>query len=113
MAAMPFTYLHVFTYSERPGTPAAEEAVQVPMAVRKERNRVLRELAAAKNLAFRERMVGRTLSAVTLAETGIALTENYLKVELAAGREPNALIDVRIAGVTNAGLRENALPILR
>ena len=112
MAAMPFTYLHVFTYSERPGTPAAEEAVQVPMAVRKERNRVLRELAAAKNLAFRQRMVGRTLSAVTLAETGIALTENYLKVELAAAREPNALIDVRICGVTNAGLREvgQALP---
>ena len=112
MAAMPFTYLHVFTYSERPGTPAAEEAVQVPMAVRKERNRVLRELAAAKNVAFRERMVGRTLSAVTLAETGIALTENYLKVELAAGREANALIDVKIAGVTNGGLREGALPIL-
>ena len=42
----------------------------VPMPVRKERNRVLRELAAAKNLAFRERMVGRTLSAVTLHETG-------------------------------------------
>jgi threonylcarbamoyladenosine tRNA methylthiotransferase MtaB len=113
MAAMPFTYLHVFTYSERPGTPAAEEAVQVPMAVRKERNRVLRELAAAKNLAFRQRMVGRTLSAVTLAETGIALTGNYLKVELAVGREPNALIDVRIGGVTKAGLRESALPILQ
>jgi threonylcarbamoyladenosine tRNA methylthiotransferase MtaB len=113
---MPFTYLHVFTYSERPGTPAAEQAVQVPMAVRKERNRVLRELAAAKNLAFRERMVGRTLSAVTLGETraeiGIALTENYLKVELAAAREPNTLIDARIAGVTRAGLRENALPVL-
>jgi threonylcarbamoyladenosine tRNA methylthiotransferase MtaB len=109
---MPFTYLHVFTYSERPGTPAAEAAVQVPMAVRKERNRVLRELAAAKNLAFRQRMVGRTLSAVTLAETGIALTENYLKVELAAGRAPNARIDVRIGGVSKAGLREvgQALP---
>ena len=113
MEAMPFTYLHVFTYSERPGTPAAEEAVQVPMAVRKERNRVLRELAAAKNLAFRQRMVGRTLSAVTLAETGIALTENYLKVELAAAREPNARIDVQIGGVTKAGLRENALAILQ
>jgi hypothetical protein len=74
---------------------------------------VLRELAAAKNLAFRQRMVGRTLSAVTLAETGIALTENYLKVELAASREPNARIDVRIGGVTKAGLRENALPILQ
>jgi threonylcarbamoyladenosine tRNA methylthiotransferase MtaB len=104
--SLPFTYLHVFTYSERPGTPAAESAAQVPMAVRKERNRVLRELAAAKNLAFRERMVGRTLSAVTLAETGIALTENYLKVELAGAREPGAMVDVRIAGVTPSGLRE-------
>jgi hypothetical protein len=57
-------------------------------------------------------MVGRTLSAVTLAETGIALTENYLKVELAAGRAPNARIDVRIGGVSKAGLREvgQALP---
>jgi threonylcarbamoyladenosine tRNA methylthiotransferase MtaB len=113
IAAMPFTYLHVFTYSERPGTPAAEEAVQVPPALRKERNRVLRELAAASNLGFRQRMVGRTLSAVTLAESGIALTGNYLKVGLAAPRQPNALIDVRIAGVTAAGLREGALPILR
>ena len=43
--SLPFTYLHVFTYSERPGTPAAEAAGQVPMPVRKERNRVLRELA--------------------------------------------------------------------
>jgi threonylcarbamoyladenosine tRNA methylthiotransferase MtaB len=106
---MPFTYLHVFTYSERPGTPAAESDQPVPMPVRKERNRVLRELAAAKNLAFRKSMVGRTLSAVTLAETGIALTENYLKVELASPREPGALVDLHIGGVTAAGLREHAL----
>src|SRR5215467_10289904 len=73
MVALPFTYLHVFTYSERPGTPAAESAAQVPMPVRKERNRILRELAARKNRAFREAMVGKTLSAVTLHEEGIAL----------------------------------------
>src|SRR5919198_385705 len=84
---LPFTYLHVFTYSERPGTPAAEAPDSVPMPVRKERNRILRELAAAKNKQFRESMVGRTLSAVTLhdmetAPTGTALTGNYLKVEL-------------------------------
>jgi threonylcarbamoyladenosine tRNA methylthiotransferase MtaB len=112
IAAMPFTYLHVFTYSERPGTPAAEEAPQVPMAVRKERNRVLRELAAEKNIAFRERMIGRTLSAVTL-ERAMALTENYLKVELAAPREPNVMVDLKIAGVTSSGLREGALAILQ
>src|SRR5689334_13938077 len=63
--SLPFTYLHVFTYSERPGTPAAAAPEAVPMNVRKERNRILRELAAAKNRAFRETFVGRAISAVT------------------------------------------------
>jgi threonylcarbamoyladenosine tRNA methylthiotransferase MtaB len=106
MEAMPFTYLHVFTYSERPGTPAAESAETVRMPVRKERNRILREMAAAKNRAFRERMVGRTLSAVTLHEEGVALTENYLKVQTATAREPNRIVDLQIGGVTEGGLRE-------
>ena len=106
---MPFTYLHVFTYSERPGTPAAEAAEQVPMRVRKDRNRVLRELAAAKNLAFRQAMVGRRLSAVTLDEQGIALSENYLKVEMATPRAANMMVEIEIGGVTQAGLREAAV----
>jgi len=100
---LPFTYLHVFTYSERPGTPAAEMP-QVPQLVRKERNRILRELAASKNLAFRQSMQGRTLSVVTL-EHG-ALSHNYLKVELTSPRPANQLIDVRIDSVTAAGLAE-------
>jgi threonylcarbamoyladenosine tRNA methylthiotransferase MtaB len=103
---LPFTYLHVFTYSERPGTPAAADPGSVPMPVRKERNRILRELAAAKNREFRAAMVGRTLSAITLHETGVALTDNYLKVELSSPREPNLLVGLRIGGVTDAGLRE-------
>jgi threonylcarbamoyladenosine tRNA methylthiotransferase MtaB len=106
---LPFTYLHVFTYSERPGTPAASDAGVVPMPVRKERNRILRELAALKNREFRQRMIGQTLSAVTLHEPGVALTENYLKVELAHKREPNQILAVRIAGLSPAGLTE-ALP---
>jgi len=106
IASLPFTYLHVFTYSERPGTPAAADPHPVPIAVRKHRNRVLRELAAAKNREFRERMVGKTLSAVTLQEGRIALTENYLNVELASRHEPNQILDVSIGGVTDSGLRE-------
>jgi len=108
IAALPFTYLHVFTYSERPGTPAARDASPVPIHVRKERNRVLRELASARNLDFRRRMVGRTLSAVTLHEPGAALTANYLKVELRSRRAPNLMLDCRIGGVTAAGLAEAA-----
>ena len=106
--SLPFTYLHVFTYSERPGTPAAEAAASVPMPVRKGRNRVLRELAESKNRAFREQMVGRTLSAVTLHEPGAALTGNYLKVAMAHERAPNSIVDLRIGGVTPQGIREAA-----
>ena len=103
---LPFTYLHVFTYSERPGTPAASAHDPVPTPVRKERNAVLRDLAAAKNLAFRRQMVGRTLSVVTLEQEGSALSDNFLKVELSTPREANRIIDVAIGGVTAAGLSE-------
>jgi threonylcarbamoyladenosine tRNA methylthiotransferase MtaB len=111
--AQPFTYLHVFTYSERPGTPAAADAAVVPMPARKARNRILRELAAAKNLAFRRSMVGADLSAVTLHEPGVALSGNYLKIELAAPREPNQLVNLRIGGVTDSGLREAGAPVTK
>ncbi|HKE29983.1 MAG TPA: tRNA (N(6)-L-threonylcarbamoyladenosine(37)-C(2))-methylthiotransferase MtaB [Bryobacteraceae bacterium] len=104
IAGLPFTYLHVFTYSERPGTPAARDMGAVPMPVRKERNRVLREMSAAKNLEFRRRFVGRTLSAVTLHETGAALTENYLKLKLSNWSAPNLMVDCRIDAVTCGGL---------
>jgi threonylcarbamoyladenosine tRNA methylthiotransferase MtaB len=108
---LPFTYLHVFTYSERPGTPAAD-LPQVPHPVRKERTRALRDLAARKNLAFRRRMIGRTLSAVTL-DNGTALTENYLSVELASPRPANRIVDLTIGGLTANGLRElSEFPIL-
>jgi threonylcarbamoyladenosine tRNA methylthiotransferase MtaB len=111
--SLPFTYLHVFTYSERPGTPAAEDPRRVPMAVRKERNRILRDVGARKNLQFRKRMVGRTLSAVTLDNGPYALTENYLKVELAAPRAPNRIVDVLIGSVGEGVVREySPFPVL-
>ena len=112
ISALPFTYLHVFTYSERPGTRATELAGAVPMEMRKERNRVLRELAAAKNLAFRSSLVGRSLSVVTL-EGARALSSNYVTVELARPLPANELREVRIGGVTPQGLAEaGALTVL-
>ena len=94
---LPFTYLHVFTYSARPGTPAAGMANQVPVHVARERNRILRELASEKKLAFMRSFVGRTLEAITLNVIGNdadgqfteALTDNYLKLRLRGRHEPN------------------------
>jgi threonylcarbamoyladenosine tRNA methylthiotransferase MtaB len=110
--SLPFTYLHVFTYSERPGTPAAQSASQVPMAIRKDRTRALRELSERKNLEFRRSMTGRTLSVVTLDDGRRGLSGNYLKVSLAAAREPNRIVDVRIGGWSADGLHETGvLPV--
>jgi threonylcarbamoyladenosine tRNA methylthiotransferase MtaB len=109
----PFTYLHVFTYSERPGTLAAEQGQPVPIEVRRERTRILRKLSDRKNFEFRRRMIGKTLSAVTLDQDGIALTSNFLKVQMAHPRPSNQIVDLEIGGVCEAGLREQALlPIL-
>lgn len=102
--SLPFTYLHVFTYSERPGTPAASHSNQVPIPVRKDRNRRLRELAAAKNLAFRESMVGRTLSAVTLDGGTRALSSNYLQLELSARQQARRIVEAIVMRVTASGL---------
>ncbi len=95
--SLPLTYLHVFTYSERPGTPAASMPGRVPVPERKRRNRVLRKLSEAKNLEFRRRMAGRRLSAVTIGDGSSALTSNYLEVQLARRREPNRIIEVQLS----------------
>jgi threonylcarbamoyladenosine tRNA methylthiotransferase MtaB len=113
IASLPFTYLHVFTYSARPGTPAAEAPDQVPIPIRKERNRILRQLAAAKNLEFRKAMLGKNLSVVTLDPPGSALSDNYLIVELARPEPSNRLIEVGIGSLTESGLREQRPSALR
>jgi tRNA A37 methylthiotransferase MiaB len=82
--------------------------------VRRERTRVLRGLSDEKNLQFRRRMLGTTLPAVTLEQRGMALTSNFLRVELTQTREPNQLIEVKIGSVAEARLREQELlPVLK
>lgn len=109
----PFTYLHVFTYSERPGTAAAERGEAVPMDLRRERTAILRDISARKNGEFRRRMVGKTLPAVTLEQRPMALTTNFLKVEMAQTREPNRAVELAIGSVSESGLYENGLlPVL-
>ena len=105
----PFTYLHVFTYSERPGTLAVERGEPVPMPVRHERTRILRTISERKNLEFRRTLIGKTLSAVTLEQRGIALTTNFLKVQMAQPREPNQLVNLEIGALNGVGLKERAI----
>src|SRR4051812_48132996 len=90
------THLHVFPYSERPGTPAARMP-QVPHGLRKERARLLRQDGEA---ALR-RHLGAEVGArrrVLVESNDTARTEPFTPVRLAAHAEPGTLIDVTIAG---------------
>ncbi len=84
--ALPFSYLHVFAYSDRKGTEAATLGQRVPSRTIAERSAALRALSARKHLEFRRRMVGTTEEVLVLEtpdrETGrlVALTGNYVEV---------------------------------
>jgi threonylcarbamoyladenosine tRNA methylthiotransferase MtaB len=95
---LPFTYLHVFSFSERPGTEAAKLPERVDDGAIRKRAQTLRALAAEKSAAFRTSQAGRILRALTLArgcqDWTEALTGNYLKVRIAGRRAANQWCDV-------------------
>ncbi len=122
IAALPFTYLHLFPFSARPGTAAwgLHRERPVPGATVRERMTALRTLIGRKNLAFRSRFIGRNLSAVTLvpepmaaaSQQGCALSDNFLPVRLDDFRGPNLLISAAITGIEGHGLTgAHALPL--
>jgi threonylcarbamoyladenosine tRNA methylthiotransferase MtaB len=100
---LPFTYLHVFTYSARPGTAAAEQPGQLSVAVARERNRVLRDIASKKKAAFMRSLVGTVVEAITLQSGGAefteALTDNYLKMKISGRHAANRWLDVKVEGM--------------
>ena len=100
IGGLPFTYLHVFSFSARPGTAGASLGNSVPQHVIRERARALRALGRQKSAEFRASQSGRALRALTLARSCDAWTEaitgNYLKVRVPGQRPANRWLDVRL-----------------
>jgi threonylcarbamoyladenosine tRNA methylthiotransferase MtaB len=105
---LPFTYLHVFTYSPRPGTPAANASGQVEVAVARQRNAELRAIASRKKLEFMRSFLHQRVEAITLAvfdgARTEALTDNYLKLRLAGRHPANRWILARVEAVSGGAL---------
>jgi threonylcarbamoyladenosine tRNA methylthiotransferase MtaB len=109
--SLPFTYLHVFSFSKRPGTKAAALSNEVPPAIIKRRARELRALAEKKSAAFRHSQLGRTLRVLTLRRgdnaVGLpedttpastpALSSNYLKLRLRGIFSANLWLNVCVS----------------
>jgi threonylcarbamoyladenosine tRNA methylthiotransferase MtaB len=102
----PLTHLHVFSYSPRPGTPAAEMKDQVPEVIKKERNISLRTLGMIKNKMFRNMHLGSELKVVVEdkvdPESGLlsGLTDNYIRVNIYGAKKGD------IGGQINIRLKE-------
>jgi threonylcarbamoyladenosine tRNA methylthiotransferase MtaB len=107
---LPFTYLHVFAFSKRPGTEAArliaqERVAEVSPPLIKRRSAELRALAAQKSAAFRAAQEGQSLRLLTLNRTGsgpegawtAALSDNYLTVRLPGALRRNLWVQARIS----------------
>jgi threonylcarbamoyladenosine tRNA methylthiotransferase MtaB len=101
LADLPLSYLHVFTFSERPGTPASEFEGRVEPRERARRSEALRLLGRRKRLAFHSSFVGRRLPVLFESRrdggTASGLTTNYIRVEAPSGGAlPNEIHDVTL-----------------
>lgn len=108
--ALPIAYLHVFPYSRRPGTPAADMADQVDGAVIRNRAAALRAVADRKKRDYYGRFVGRELAVLVQESTAegelAGLTRNYIPISFAGERALiNREVTVRAEGVTAGGMR--------
>jgi threonylcarbamoyladenosine tRNA methylthiotransferase MtaB len=92
----PLTHLHVFPYSDRPGTPAAALPDKVHGAIVRERSNRLRTISQQLSSRFRRSQIGTVHRALTLDDGSVAVTGNYLKLKIAPGRVRNEWVDVRV-----------------
>lgn len=101
LECLPFTHLHVFPFSRRSGTPAAEMKGQLPGDIIKARAAQLREIGERKLTVYADRFIGQVLQVVVeggeMDGLKKGLSQNYLQVQLAAGGlEQGSLLPVEI-----------------
>jgi threonylcarbamoyladenosine tRNA methylthiotransferase MtaB len=106
----PLTHLHVFPYSDRPGTPASRMAGKVQPSVIRDRGAELRRIGGDLSARFRASQIGSLRPGLTLEDGTIVVTDNYLKVRVPRGQRRNERVRVRIAagGAGLAGVIESA-----
>ena len=96
LADSPLTYLHVFPYSDRPGTRAATMSTKVPGEAIRARAEDVRRIGAVLALRFKQSQVGTIHRGLTIDDGSVAVTGNHLKVRIAPGTKRNEWVDLRV-----------------
>jgi threonylcarbamoyladenosine tRNA methylthiotransferase MtaB len=99
LESSPLTHLHVFPYSDRPGTAASSRRDKVHGAVVRDRATIVRRIGQRLASSFRDAQVGSVHRGLTIDDGSIVVTGNYLKVQIPPGRLRNEWVDVTITGV--------------
>lgn len=107
----PLTHLHVFPYSDRPGTEASQMIGKVNGAAIRERARIVRDMGQRLTLAFRDAQVGTVHRALTLEDGSLVVTGNYQKLRIAPGRARNEWVRVRVLSHHDGELLGGRLPL--
>jgi threonylcarbamoyladenosine tRNA methylthiotransferase MtaB len=92
----PLTHLHVFPYSDRPGTVASSLSGKVHGSVTKARAQRLREISRRLADDFRATQRGTVRPALTIENGSVAVTDNYFRVPVPAGRQRNEWIEATL-----------------
>jgi threonylcarbamoyladenosine tRNA methylthiotransferase MtaB len=107
----PLTHVHVFPYSDRPGTAASTMGGRAPGTVIRERARRVREIGARLTERFRASQIGTTHRALTLEDGAVAVTGNYLKVQIPAGLARNEWITLNVIAARGGVMEGEVLRI--
>ena len=100
----PLSHVHVFPYSDRPGTEASCLPGKVPGQIIRERGAALRAAASRLTTAFREAQLDTIRPGLTLEDGSLVVTDNYLKVRVPGGRARNERVQVRLTSATEGVL---------
>lgn len=109
----PFTHLHVFPYSPRPGTSAFAFGDPIPNTVKKKRLWELKNIIKQKNHEFRKALLNKNFKVIIEHDNAqcVGLTDNYIKTTIDRQCSPNALVEVTIEDVgidyTRASVQSN------
>jgi threonylcarbamoyladenosine tRNA methylthiotransferase MtaB len=103
----PFAYCHVFPFSPRPETPAANYSTSASNGEITERAAKIRAIARSKNLVYRKQFQGEKLPALLLQGTSEALTSNYIRVDVGGPQKRSGFAQIRIHSVEDEVTRGN------
>lgn len=111
LPSSPLTHLHVFPYSDRPGTVASRLPGKVPGAIVRDRSRRIREISSELSERFHGSQVGSVHRSLTIDDGATVVTGNYLKVRIPPGHARNEWVRVRIERAAGRELVGAAMPM--